>query len=102
MSDQLELIESQPQVETPAAEPQSADEQVSIRRLRQQREDDQPRSASRGPYSHGTDAPFEGDSKWRPAEPETGKGGFQRRIDRLTREKANLERQLAEVRQAPA
>jgi|SRR5215467_4017364 len=104
MPDQLPLLEQQGQVETPSAEPQS-EEQVSIRRLRQERADDQPRSASRRPYAHGNDAPFESESdRWgKPSEPETGKGGFQRRIDRLTREKANLERQLAEARtgQAP-
>ena len=83
MSDQqLELIESQSQVETPSAEPQSSGEQVDIRKLRRQRADAEPRSISRRPYAHGNDAPFESESdrRGKPSEPETGKGGFQRKV----------------------
>ena len=90
MSDQ---IVEQPVVDNSQAvaeaEQQESPEQsdsVSLRRYRHQREAERSRSESRPPYATA-DEPFHA-GKWKPTEGESsGKGGFQRRVDKLTRER---------------
>lgn len=94
-TDQLE--QPQPTVDQPQGPTESVDSgeqsDVSLRRYRHDREGGRPPLEDRKPYAHA-DAPFESD-RWQPSEP-APRGGFQRRIDKLTREKADLERRLAE------
>ena len=94
-NDQLDqaAVVDQPQGQTESADGGEQSD-VSLRRYRNERESGRPPSEDRKPYVRGNDAPFESE-QWRPSEP-APRGGFQRRINRLTKEKAELERQLAE------
>jgi hypothetical protein len=93
--DQQPVVDNSQQPSTPSAETDGGEQsEVSIRQYRQSRERERPPVESRRPSAHA-DAPFEGDNKWQPS-PAKAKGGFQRRIDALTREKSELQRQLAE------